>query len=163
MALRFCLAQQYIGFAAYAEPVQDAWLSDAPCSYLALLAVEETDGYAAFVDALNGQVLDSLRITIPGGLYVTADASLFSASEYELIVLDRGAVVMHELRLAMGREEWIAAMREFYEMGLQRELLGEMDLVTALNAVTGGDWEGFLTDWLFNVADYVDQQLDHYE
>ena len=163
MALRFCLAQQYIGFAAYAEPVQDAWLSDAPCSYLALLAVEETDGYAAFVDALNDQVLDSLRITIPGGLYVTADASLFSASEYELIVLDRGAVVMHELRLAMGREEWIASMREFYEMGLQRELLGEMDLVTALNAVTGGDWEGFLTDWLFNVADYVDQQLDHYE
>ena len=54
-------------------------------------------------------------------------------------------------------------MREFYEMGLQRELLGEMDLVTALNAVTGGDWEGFLTDWLFNVTDYVDQQLDHYE
>ena len=70
---------------------------------------------------------------------------------------------MHELRLAMGREEWIAAMREFYKMGLQRELLGEMDLVTALNAVTGGDWEGFLTDWLFNVTDYVDQQLDHYE
>ena len=63
----------------------------------------------------------------------------------------------------MGREEWIASMREFSEMGLQRELLGEMDLVTALNAVTGGDWEGFLTDWLFNVADYVDQQLDHYE
>ena len=70
---------------------------------------------------------------------------------------------MHELRLAMGREEWIAAMREFYEMGLQRELLGEMDLVAALNAVTGGDWEDFLTDWLFNVADYVDQQLEHYE
>ena len=163
MALRFCLAQQYIGFAAYAEPVQDAWLSDVPCSYLALLTVEETDGYAAFIDALNDQVLDSLRITIPGGLYITADASLFSADEYELIVLDRGAVVMHELRLAMGREEWIAAMREFYETGLQRELLGEMDFVTALNRVTSGDWEAFLTDWLFNVADYIDQQLDHYE
>ena len=163
MALRFCLAQQYIGFSAYAEPVQDAWLSDVPCSYLALLTVEESDGYAAFVDALNDQVLDALRITIPGGLYITADASLFSASEYRLIVLDRGAVVMHELRLSMGREDWISAMRKFYEMGLQQNLLGEMDLVTALNAAAGGDWEDFLTDWLFNVADYVDQQLDHYE
>ena len=76
---------------------------------------------------------------------------------------DRGAVVMHEMRVAMGRENLIAALRTFYEKGLRQNVLGEYDLVDAMNEVTGGDWEEFLTDWLFNVGDYVDQQLEYYE
>ena len=161
--IRFSLAKQYIGFAAYPMPVDDAWLSDSICSYLALLAIEETRGYDAFVKALNDQVLDALKITIPGGLYVTASADLFESDTYRLIVRDRGAVVMHEMRVAMGRENLIAALRTFYEKGLRQNVLGEYDLVDAMNEVTGGDWEEFLTDWLFNVDDYVDQQMDYYE
>ena len=161
--IRFGLAKQYIGFAAYPMPVDDAWLSDSLCSYLALLAIEETRGYDAFLTALNDQVLDALRITVPGGLYVTAAADLFGAESYRLIVRDRGAVVLHEMRAAMGREALIASLQAFYEMGLQQDVLGEYDLVDAMNAATGGDWEAFLTDWLFNVDDYVDQQLEYYE
>lgn len=162
-ALRFCLAQQYIGLAAYAEPVSDAWLSDVPCTYLSLLAVEELKGYNAFLSALNDQVLTALNMTIPGGLYITAPANLFTAEEYDIIVHDRGAVVMHEMRVAMGRESWIAGLREFYEMGLGSDLLGEYDFVGAFDRVTGGDWENFITEWLFNVDDYIDQQIDFYE
>ena len=161
--IRFSLAKQYIGFSAYPMPVDDAWLSDSLCSYLALLAIEETRGYDAFVKALNDQVLDALKITIPGGLYVTASADLFESDSYRLIVRDRGAVVMHEMRVAMGRENLIAALRTFYEKGLRQNVLGEYDLVDAMNEVTGGNWEEFLTDWLFNVDDYVDQQMDYYE
>ena len=161
--IRFSLAKQYIGYAAYPMPVDDAWLSDSLCSYLALLAVEETDGYNAFLTALNDQVLDSLKITIPGGLYVTAAADLFESDTYRLIVRDRGAVVLHEVRVAMGRENLIASLRTFYEKGLSQDILGEYDLVDAMDEVTGGDWEGFLTEWLFNVDDYVDQQLEYYE
>lgn len=161
--LRFGIAKQYIGFAAYPMPVDDAWLSDSLCSYLALLAIEETRGYDAFLTALNDQVLDALRITVPGGLYVTAAADLFEAETYRLIVRDRGAVVLHEMRAAMGREELIASLRTFYEMGRTQDVLGEYDLVDAMNAATGGDWEAFLTDWLFNVDDYVEQQLEYYE
>ena len=128
-----------------------------------LLAIEETRGYDAFVKALNDQVLDALKITIPGGLYVTASADLFESDTYRLIVRDRGAVVMHEMRVAMGRENLIAVLRTFYEKGLRQNVLGEYDLVDAMNEVTGGDWEEFLTDWLFNVDDYVDQQMDYYE
>lgn len=162
-ALRFCLAQQYIGLAAYAEPVADAWLSDVPCAYLSLLAKEELEGYSAFLTALNDQVLDALNLTIPGGLYITAPADLFSAEEYAIIVRDRGTVVMHEMRVAMGRENWIAGLRAFYETGRKADLLGEYDFVNAFDSVTGGDWEDFITEWLFNVDDYVGQQLDFYE
>jgi len=162
-ALGFCLAQQYLGMSSSAEPVADAWLSDVPCSYLSLLAIEELDGYDAFLAALNDQVLDALRITIPGGLYITAGANLFTAEEYDIIVRDRGTVVMHELRVAMGRDALIAALRAFYETGLGGRLLGEYDFVAALDSVTGGDWEEFLTEWLFNVDDYIDQQIEYYE
>lgn len=162
-ALRFCLAQQYIGFAAYAETVADAWLSDVPCEYLSLLAVEELDGYDAFLTALNDKVLTALNMTVPGGLYITASANLFTAEEYDIVVRDRGIVVMHELRVAMGRDDFIAGLRAFYECGLQSELLGEYDFVDAFDSVTGGDWEDFITEWLFNVDDYIDQQIDFYE
>ena len=39
----------------------------------------------------------------------------------------------------------------------------EMELVDAMNAASGGDWEAFLTDWVFNVGDYVDQTIDWFE
>ena len=45
----------------------------------------------------------------------------------------------------------------------EHDLLGEMDFVQALDKATGGDWETFLTDWLFNVGDYIDQQIEFYE
>ena len=162
-ALRFCLAQQYIGYAAYPEPVADAWLSDVPCEYLSLLALEELEGYDAFLTALNDQVLPALNMTIPGGLEISTAANLFTADEYGIVVRDRGTVVMHELRVAMGRESFIAGLRQFYEMGLQTDLLGEYDLVAAFDSVTGGDWEDFITEWLFNVDEYIDQQIDFYE
>jgi len=162
-ALRFCLAQQYIGLTAYPEPVADAWLSDVPCAYLSLLAVEELKGYDAFLTALNDQVLAALNMTVPGGLYITAAANLFTAEEYDIIVRDRGTVVMHELRVAMGREDFIAGLRCFYEMGLETDLLGEYDFVAAFDSVTGGSWEDFITEWLFNVDDYIGQQIEFYE
>ena len=162
-ALRFAVAQQYFGLSAHPASVSDAWLADVPCSYLSLLAVEELEGYDAFVAALNDQVLDALNITIPGGLYISADASLFTAEEYALIVRDRGAVVMHETRVAMGRDEMLASLRRFYEIGQEKDVLGEYDLIAAFDEAAGGDWEAFFTDWLFNVGDYVEQQLDHYE
>lgn len=162
-ALRFCLAQQYIGHAAYPEPVADAWLSDVPCEYLSLLAIEELKGYDAFLTALNDQVLPALNMTIPGGLEISSAANLFTADEYDIVVRNRGTVVMHELRVAMGRENFIAGLRKFYEMGMQTDLLGEYDLVSAFDSVTGGSWEDFITEWLFNVDEYIGQQIDFYE
>ena len=51
-ARRFAIAQQYFGLSAHPASVSDAWLADVPCSYLSLLAVEELEGYDAFVAAL---------------------------------------------------------------------------------------------------------------
>ena len=43
---------------------------------------------------------------------------------------------------------------------MQRDVLTEMDLLHSLNDASGRDWENFLTDWVFNIGDYVNQQID---
>ena len=158
--LRTAIAQQYFGLSAYAQPGSDAWLSDAISEYLAYLLLEESKGNSAYLSALNESVVPALQLTIPGGLVVTSDASLFTAGEYDIVVRDRGAAVFHELRTAMGRDELIAGLRAFYELGQRTDVLTEMDLVRCLDETSGGSWEKFLTDWVFNIGDYVDQTID---
>ncbi|MDO5324341.1 MAG: hypothetical protein Q4G06_09995 [Clostridia bacterium] len=158
--LRAAIARQYFGLTAYARPGADAWLSDAVSEYVGYLLLEESEGNSAYLAALNENVVPALQLTIPGGLVVTSDASLFTSGEYDIVVRDRGAAVFHELRTAMGRDELIAGLRAFYELGLRTDVLTEMDLVRCLDETSGKSWEKFLTDWVFNIGDYVDQTID---
>ena len=158
--IRFRIAQQYFGIGACVDPVADAWLSDAVSMYAAFLALEATSGEEAYLRALNREIVPALQLTMPGGLEITSAANLFSAGEYRLIVLDRGTAVLHELRGAMGREALIEGLRLFWQKGREKEPLGEVDFVDAIDAASGGSWASFLTDWLFNIEDYAKQDID---
>ena len=148
--------------AAFLQP-RDAWMSDAVSEYVACLLLEAEAGRDKFLATVNRDWVSALQQTVPGGLNITSDAALFDADAYEIVVLRRGAVVLHELRLAMGRQAFIDGLARFYRKGLGGNVLGEMDLVAALDEASGGSWEAFLTDWLFNVGDYVNQDMDWYE
>lgn len=161
--IRFAVAQQYFGLSAWVEPSADAWLSDSVCEYVACLLLEAASGRDRFLAYVNRDWVSALQQTVPGGLRITSDAVLFDAKTYDLMVRRRGAVVMHELRLAMGQEDLLAGLKAFYEMGGDGRTLTEKDFVSALDAATGESWEAFLTDWLFNVGDYVQQDMTWYE
>ena len=161
--LRFGVAQQYFGLSAWVEPSADAWLSDSVCEYVAYLILEDQEGRGAFLEAINRDWVSALQQTVPGGLRVTSDAALFDAREYDLVVLRRGAVVLHELREAMGLENLLAGLRNFNEMGQDGKTLTEMDFVAAMDAADGGSWEAFLTDWVFNVGEYANQVIDWFD
>ncbi len=153
MALRRALAKQFFGYGAYPMPTEDAWLSDSVSAYAACLALREAEGEDAFLRYLNGVILPEAQYTLPG-VEITSSAAILTAGEYESLVLGRGALVMHETCTAMGGETFLAALRLFYERGLTMDVVGEYDFVAALDDASGGDWEAFLTDWLFNVGDY---------
>ena len=154
MALRGALARQFFGYGAYPMPTEDAWLADSVSAYAACLALKEAEGESAFLEYLNGEILPEAQYTLPGGVEVTSSAAILTAAEYESLILGRGALVMHETCAAMGEETFLAALRLFYQRGLAMDVVGEYDFVDALDDASGGDWEAFLTDWLFNVADY---------
>ena len=158
--LYYFFAQQYFGCSAYAEPSADAWLSDAISEYLSYLILEEIDGHDAYLRALNENIVPALQLTIPGGVNVVSDAALFDDADYRIVIRDRGAAVFHELRTAMGRDALLDGLRRFYALGQQRGVLTEMDLLHSLNDASGRDWENFLTDWVFNIGDDVNQQID---
>ena len=159
-ALRERLAEQYFGFAAYVDPAADAWLTDALSLYVAYLALEAEDGPDAYLAALNRDLLPALQLTMPGGLEITSAAGLFTGREYQVIVRERGAAVFHELRCATGRDGLIAGLRRFVEAGRAAPVLGEYDLVDALDAATGRSWEDYLADWLYHIDEYNVQRLD---
>jgi hypothetical protein len=161
--IRFAVAQQYFGLAAYVEPSADAWLSDSVCEYVACLLLEAAAGRDRFLAYVNRDWVSALQQTVPGGLNITSDAMRFDADSYALVVRQRGAVVMHELRLAMGLDGFLAGLKGFFDMGADGRTLTERDFVSALDAATGDSWEAFLTDWLFNVGEYVQQDMTWYE
>jgi hypothetical protein len=161
--LRYALAEQYFGLSVYADPLADAWMSVSVCEYLAYLSLEEFEGRDAFLRRLNGRVLDALQITVPGDLTVTTDGLLFTQSEFDIVVRDRGAAVMHELRHRIGRDAFLAALARYYADCRDKTLVVERDLVRAINDSTGADWEPLLTDLLFNIGDYADNYMDWYE
>ena len=142
MALRRALAKQFFGYGAYPMPTEDAWLSDSVSAYAACLALKEAEGEDAFLAYLNGVILPEAQYTLPG-VEVTSSAAILSAGEYESLVLGRGALVMHETCTAMGGETFLAALRLFYERGLTMDVVGEYDLVSALDDASGGDWRRF--------------------
>ena len=154
MALRGALARQFFGYGAYPMPTEDAWLADSVSAYAACLALKEAEGESAFLEYLNGEILPEAQYTLPGGVEVASSAAILTAAEYESLILGRGALVMHETCAAMGEETFLAALSLFYQRGLAMDVVGEYDFVDALDDASGGDWEAFLTDWLFNVADY---------
>ena len=162
MALRGALARQFFGYGAYPMPTEDAWLADSVSAYAACLALKEAEGESAFLEYLNGEILPEAQYTLPGGVEVTSSAAILTAAEYESLILGRGALVLHETCAAMGEETFLAALRLFYQRGLAMDVVGEYDFVDALDDASGGDWEAFLTDWLFNVAEYYveDYTLD---
>ena len=149
--------------AAYVEPSADAWLTDALSEYVACLLLEDAKGSDAFLSAVNRDWVSALQQTVPGGLRVTSDAALFDGYSYDIVVMKRGAVVLHELRLAMGLEGLLSGLAAFYRAGLEGGTLTEMDFVRALDSATGGSWEDFLTDWVFNVDKYTEQTMFWYE
>lgn len=159
LAIRYFIAQQYFGRSAWAHPASDAWLSDSICEFLSYLILEESEGHEAYLAALNEDLVNALRLTIPGGLVVSSDASLFTEYEYEIVVRQRGAIVFHELYTAMGRANLLAGLKCFYEKGKNTAVLSEMDLVNALDEASGKSWKKYLTDWIFNVGDYVNQDI----
>ena len=158
--LRFCVAQQYFGLSAWVTPSADAWLSDSVSAYVASLLLEDADGHDAFLKAINRDWVSALQLTIPGGLRVTSDAALFNAYEYDIVVKTRGAVVLHELREAMGLEALLQGLAKFYALGRDGRTLTEMDFVACMDAASGRSWKDFLTDWVFNVGEYVNQPID---
>lgn len=159
---RLC-AQQWFGSEVGCNPGKEPWLTDALSSYVQLLYYEEKEGYGGYLKRLNAQVLDALQVTLPGGLTVDSAASRFtSREEYALVVVDRGAAVLHETRALAGRDDFLAALARYVADNRGRNASIEQ-FVAALNETTGERWDEYIVSQLHTISDYVNQRLEWFE
>ena len=157
------LAHQWFYGLVGSNPSTEPWLDEAITSYVTLLYFEEVEGEESFRTRLSQQVTDSLKLTIPGGVTVDSEATRFnSLMEYDVVVYDRGAAVLHELRLAMGREAFLKALMLYVEE-MRYANASIADFAGALERASGKNWDNFLMDQLFNIDDYANQLMDAYE
>ena len=102
---------------------------------------------------LNAEVLDALQITLPGGLVVDSHASRFTDyGEYELVVIDRGMAVMHELRAMVGRETFLEALGR-YVSGNAGRIASIEQFVAAFNETTGSTWGEYIVAQMHDIGD----------
>lgn len=162
-AVRKLCAQQYFECIAGVNRSEYPWLSDGLSAYMALTYIDDTQGRDAYLKAFNAQILPSLQITIPGGMTVDSTAGRFnSRMEYELITVDRCAVILHDMRQSMGEEVFMAALREY----IDRTSMGNavvIEFLEAMRDVSGRSWNEYLYGQMHNMDDYVSESIEWYE
>ena len=112
---------------------------------------------------MNEYFIDAINVTMPSNLVMNADAVLFTQVQFDTVVRHRGAMAMHELRAAMGREMLIDVLAVWRDEYAQNGAVTEFDFLETMDRVSGGNWEKFLTELIFNIDEYSRIQLDRYE
>lgn len=161
--IRNGVAEQYFGIEVYSDPAAEAWLGVSIPEYVTYLLYEELDGYEAFTARMNRYFMDAINVTMPANLVMNADAVLFSQVQFTTVVRHRGAMAMHELRVAMGRDMLIDALALWRHDNSKNNMVTEFDFLETLQKATGRNWENFLTELIFNIDEYSLQQIDWYE
>ena len=156
-------AGQYFGVSVGLNTETEPWLGDTLAAYAFLLCREETEGYDAYLKRLNGRVIEALQITMPGGLRPDSALQRFQTrEEYELVVVDRGLAVLHEMRSLMGRDAFIEGLSLFAAQNAGGITTVER-FASAFNEVTGSRWDEYIVGQFASIADYVNQRIEWFE
>ena len=152
-------ARQYFTCVVGSTRERAPWLSEALSEYAALMYFEARDGEAGYHRLLRERTEASLNVTIPGGVTVDSGTERFtSRMEFEIVVVDRGIAVLHELRRAMGADVFREALSEY----VRRMWLGRAtasDFLSAMNDVSGRRWDEYLYGQMHNISDYTINDL----
>ena len=156
-------AQQYFSCMAGVNRNAEPWLSDALSSYMALMYTYDSQGTDAYLKAFNAQVIPALQITIPGGMTVDSSLDRFNSRlEYEIIVVDRCAVILHDMRQSMGHDVFLSALRTYIDR-VRMDTADVADFLSAVNEISGRSWNEYLFGQMHNMDDYVGETIEWYE
>ena len=148
------LAQQYFGMAAGNDPAQAPWLSVSVPEMLYYQYIEAREGYDNMLGQLNEDCLSALVMTLPGGYSVDSPlAAFYDSADFEIVVRHRGAAALYQIREGMGTENFLAGLREFYEVYNGR-IAGLQEFVSAFNAVSDRAWDMLIVDWFYTIDEY---------
>ena len=144
------VAHQWWGQAVGWQNYHEQWLSEGFAQYFAALFARERRGEPAFRDVLRQFRRWALAQSDQGPIYLgyrlghlKNDSRVFRA-----VIYNKGAAVLHMLRLLVGDEAFFKGMRRYYAENRFRKA-GTADLRKAMEAESGRSLERFFQRWIF--------------
>lgn len=137
------LVHQWFGNTVTLGAWDQTWLNEGFATYLQRMWMEDKLG-RDFMDSGMRQYyagLKAFQVEAPGSV---TEADLFSEAVYE-----RGAWVLHALRLKVGDAQFREFLRTYYAR-FKDDVVTTADFIATANAVSGQDLTGFLNAWLYD-------------
>jgi tetratricopeptide (TPR) repeat protein len=105
------IAHQWWGVSVSPATKDDWWLSDGFSRYSEAMYVESAAGAAGLEEAVKDMSVGALAYdTVP--LSSASKLDLFS-TEFQSLVTDKGAMILHMLRWVLGEDKYLKTMRDF--------------------------------------------------
>lgn len=144
------LAHQWWGQAVGWQNYHEQWLSEGVSQYFAALFARERRGEQAFREVLRQFRRWAIAQSEQGPIYLgyrlghlKNDSRVFRA-----VVYNKGAAVLHMLRLIIGDDAFFKGMRRYYADNRFRKA-GTQELRKAMEAESGRSLERFFQRWVF--------------
>jgi hypothetical protein len=153
-------AGQWFGDRVASNPAQAPWLCESLSAYAALIYCEKTYGRDRYLKEMERRVTPAVQVTIPGGVSVDSETIAFgTVSDYEAVVMGRGAAVLHEIRAHLGDAAFFDGLR-LYAAQNDGGIAAKAQFVAALDEASGRDTAGLVDDLLHSIAQYIGQTVD---
>ena len=145
------LAHQWWGQAVGWKNYHEQWLAEGFAQYFAAMYAQKARGDRVFADMLRQFRRWSLDQSSQGPVYLgyrlghlKSDLRVFRA-----LVYNKGAAVLHMLRLLLGDEPFFRGLRLFYEERRYQKA-GTEDLERAMETASGRVLDRFFDRWIYN-------------
>jgi hypothetical protein len=145
------LAHQWWGQAVGWKNYHEQWLAEGFAQYFAAMYAQKTRGERVFADMLRQFRRWSIEQSSQGPVYLgyrlghlKTDLRVFRA-----LVYNKGAAVLHMLRLLLGDETFFRGVRLFYE-DRRYQKAGTEDLERAMETASGRVLDRFFDRWIYN-------------
>jgi tetratricopeptide (TPR) repeat protein len=139
------IAHQWWGVSVSPASKDDWWLSDGFSRYSEAMYVENAAGKAGLEEAIKDMSVGALAYdNIP--LSGVGNLDPFS-TEFQSLVTDKGAMILHMLRWVLGEDKYLKTMREFAETYSGKSATMD-DFRTIAEKYYGDQLTWFFSQWL---------------
>jgi hypothetical protein len=144
------VAHQWWGQAVAWNNYHEQWLSEGFAQYFAALYAEHDGGARTFRDVLRRFTWWTRSRSHEGPVYLGYRIGHLRSDQraYRAIVYNKGAMVLHMLRLLMGDAAFFEGLQRFYRAH-RFATAGTGDLRTAMEQASGQTLEAFFDHWVF--------------
>jgi len=139
------IAHQWWGVSVSPAAKDDWWLTDGFSRYSEAMYVESAAGAAGLEEAVKDMSVGALAYdTVP--LSSASKLDLFS-TEFQSLVTDKGAMILHMLRWVLGEDKYLKTMRDFATQYAGKAATAD-DFRTVAEKNYGDQLTWFFSQWL---------------